>query len=91
MESFVGEFTCGVGDVADALEGATFTVKLRLTNPENEAEYYDVNVVTHTFGGNSVIDGTTVVTTADGLQDAFENGSGNIELGGDIDLNDLFG
>lgn len=55
VESNVGNFMCGVGDVADALEGATFTVKLRLTNPENEAEYYDVNVVTYTFGGNYVI------------------------------------
>lgn len=49
--NFVGEFTCGVGDVNDALNGATFTVKLRLTNPEDSAEYYDVNVVTYTFGG----------------------------------------
>ena len=86
VESFVGTFTCGVGDVDDALEGATFTVKLRLTNPANEAEYHDVNVVKHTFGGNSNIDGTTVVTTADGLQDAVNNGDENISLGGDIDL-----
>ena len=55
IESEVGTFMCGVGDVNDALEGATFTVKLRLTNPENEAQYYDVNVVTYTFGGNYVI------------------------------------
>ena len=48
---FVNEFTCGVGDVNDALDGATFTVKLRLTNPQNSAEFYDVNVVTYTFGG----------------------------------------
>ena len=53
--NFVGEFTCGVGDVNNALNGATFTVKLRLTNPENEAEFYDVNVVTYTFGGSYVI------------------------------------
>ena len=51
----VGTFICGVGDVNDALDGATFTVKLRLTNPENEAEFYDVNVVTYTFGGNYTI------------------------------------
>ena len=86
IESMVGNFMCGVGDVDDALEGATFTVKLRLTNPANEAEYHDVNVVKHTFGGNSNIDGTTVVTTADGLQDAVNNGDENISLGGDIDL-----
>lgn len=52
VESNVGTFICGVGDVDDALDGATFTVKLRLTNPENEAEFYDVNVVTYTFGGD---------------------------------------
>lgn len=55
VRDFVGTFTCGVGDVNNALEGATFTVKLRLTNPQNEAEYYDVNVVTYTFGGDYVI------------------------------------
>lgn len=66
VESFVGTFLCGVGDVDDALEGATFTVKLRLTNPENEAEYYDVNVVTHTFGAGYSIDGNTIGLTNDG-------------------------
>lgn len=55
IESNVGTFMCGVGDVNDALDGATFTVKLRLTNPENESEFYDVNVVTYTFGGDYVI------------------------------------
>lgn len=55
VEKKVATFMCGVGDVNDALDGATFTVKLRLTNPNNEAEYYDVNVVTYTFGGNYVI------------------------------------
>ena len=55
VRDFVGEFTCGVGDVNNALDGATFTVKLRLTNPQNEAEFYDVNVVTYTFGGSYVI------------------------------------
>ena len=52
VKNFVGTFTCGVGDVDNALEGATFTVKLRLTNPENPDQYYDVNVVTYTFGGD---------------------------------------
>ena len=55
VREFVGTFTCGVGDVNDALNGATFTVKLRLTNPANEAEFYDVNVVTYTFGGSYTI------------------------------------
>ncbi len=49
IASFVSEFTCGVGDVNDALKGATFTVMLRLTNPENEAEFYNVATITHTF------------------------------------------
>lgn len=55
IAGFVGTFICGVGDVDDALDGATFTVKLRLTNPENEEEMYDVNTVTYTFGTNGVI------------------------------------
>ncbi len=55
VENYVGTFTCGVGDVNNALEGATFTVKLRLTNPANAAEFVDVNVVTYTFGGDYVI------------------------------------
>lgn len=45
----VGEFICGAGDVNNALEGATLTVKLRLTNPENEAEFYDVETITYKF------------------------------------------
>ena len=56
VEQYVAEFMCGVGDVNDALDGATFTVKLRLTNPENEAEFYDVNVVTYTFGGSYTVE-----------------------------------
>ena len=55
VRNYVGTFICGVGDVADALNGATFTVKLRLTNPENASEFYDVNVVTYTFGGSYTI------------------------------------
>lgn len=55
VRDYVGTFTCGVGHVGSALDGATFTVKLRLTNPENSAEFYDVNVVTYTFGGSYVI------------------------------------
>lgn len=37
IESQVGEFICGVGNVGNSLEGATFTVKLRLINPEHES------------------------------------------------------
>lgn len=47
--NFVSVFTCGVGDVNDALKGATFTVMLRLTNPEDESEFYNVATINHTF------------------------------------------
>ena len=47
--SFVGEFTCGVGHVGDALSGATFTVMLRLTNPNDATEFYNVATVNYTF------------------------------------------
>lgn len=70
IEKNVGTFVCGVGDVDNALEGQTFTVKLRLINPEKvdttvdywwtlmtEDCYVDVNVVTYTFGGAYTIDG----------------------------------
>ena len=46
--NFVGEFICGVGNVGDSLKGATFTVCLRLTNPETN-ESYDVNKITYTW------------------------------------------
>lgn len=46
---WVGTFICGVGDVDGALAGKTFTVMLRLTNPDNEAEYFDVVTVNYTF------------------------------------------
>lgn len=45
----VGTFICGVGDVNDALSGATFTVMLRLTNPEDATEFYNVAEITYTF------------------------------------------
>jgi len=45
----VGTFICGVGDVDNALSGATFTVMLRLTNPEDETEFYNVATINYTF------------------------------------------
>ena len=45
----VDTFICGVGHVGEGLNGATFTVMLRLTNPENEAEFYNVATITYTF------------------------------------------
>ena len=49
---YVGEFTCGVGDVDGSLAGKTITVTLRLTNPDNLSEHYDVNTVRFTFPAN---------------------------------------
>ena len=49
--------------------------------------YIVVNTVVYDFAnGTSVIDGTTVATTAEGLQEALNNGDGTIVLGNDIDL-----
>lgn len=45
----VGTFICGVGDNANELAGCTFTVMLRLTNPENANEYYDVATIPYVF------------------------------------------
>lgn len=47
--NFVGEFICGVGDVNNALSGATFTVMLRLTNPENSNDFINVETITYKF------------------------------------------
>jgi len=45
----VGTFICGVGDVDNALSGATFTVMLRLTNPENANDYVNAAEINYTF------------------------------------------
>ena len=45
----VGTFTCGVSDVNDSLKGATFTVMLRLTNPEDASEFYNIATINYTF------------------------------------------
>ena len=47
--NFVGEFICGVGNVDNSLEGATFPVMLRLTNPAEETEFYNVAEITYTW------------------------------------------
>ena len=49
VANYVGTFVCGVGDVDNALSGATFTVMLRLTNPENASEYYNIETITYQF------------------------------------------
>ncbi|MBQ6901067.1 MAG: hypothetical protein IJN72_09505 [Firmicutes bacterium] len=45
----VGTFICGVGHVGDELDGATFTVMLRLTNPDDASEFYNVKTINYTF------------------------------------------
>ena len=49
---YVGEFTCGVGDVDGSLAGQTIKVTLRITNPDNLSEHYDVNTVVFPFPAN---------------------------------------
>lgn len=49
VAQYVGTFICGVGDVNDALEGATFTVMLRLTNPEDSTDFVNVATINYTF------------------------------------------
>ena len=76
LVTFVGEFTCGVADTQNANGGATVTVELRLTNPQDANDYI---VITSTQvsldptlstkyvaveGGVSVAD-TVITTTAD--------------------------
>ena len=55
IADLVGEFLCGVSHLDASLNGATFTVKLRLTNPEDPSEYYDVNTVEYTFDDTPAI------------------------------------
>ena len=45
----VGTFICGVGDVNDALSGATFTVMLRLTDPADATHYINVATINYKF------------------------------------------
>lgn len=47
--NFVKVFKCGVGDVNNQLAGATFTVTLRITNPKNEDQSFDIETVTYKF------------------------------------------
>ena len=80
----VGTFICGVGDVDDALAGATFTVMLRLTNPENADEFYNVATINYTF------EDTTIDTEAE-LVKALADGEKEIEIEGNITLTKSLG
>ncbi len=79
VASYVGTFICGVGDVDDALAGATFTVMLRLTNPDDTTEFYNVAVIEHVFKAPDLI------TSADELAAAMQAG-GDYKLANDITL-----
>ena len=52
---FVGEFLCGVSHLDASLNGANFTVILRIVNPENDAEFYDIQTVVYTFDDTPVV------------------------------------
>ena len=86
---FVQKFWCGVG-VANGnttdLSDSTFVVELRLTNPENTDEYIVCNKVTYNFATktSTFVD---IVYSAEELFNALMNGSTNVELGTNIDLN----
>ncbi len=67
--NFVETFTCGVAHLDESLNGATFTVMLRLTNPEDSADYINVATVKYTFGAMP-----TTVDTAEELADALAAG-----------------
>lgn len=49
VANYVGTFICGVGDVNNALSGATFTVELRLTNPEDSNDIRTIKTINYTF------------------------------------------
>lgn len=77
VADFVGTFICGVGDVDGQLAAkrATITVSLRVWNPDNFDEYYDIAVVKHTFGtdfaNDSVVD---VPNTGNNNENTENNG-----------------
>ena len=48
----VGTFNCGVENTNVANTGKVMTVDLRITNPENTAEYYTLKRVTYTLGND---------------------------------------
>lgn len=48
----VGTFICGVGNVDGSLEGATFKVMLRLTNPDDPTDIHNIETITYQFTAN---------------------------------------
>ena len=83
VASSVGTFICGVGDVNDALAGANFTVMLRLTNPDDETEFYNVSTINYTF---EEAEQDNSVTDAEGLKAALAAGETEIKIKGNITL-----
>ena len=51
--SDVGEFKCGFFNLDNNNIGKVFTVKLRMTNPEDESDFIDVAVINHTISAVS--------------------------------------
>ena len=72
----VGTFICGVGDVNDALAGATFTVMLRLTNPADENDFKNVEKINYTFPAEK----KTYVSSSEELAAAVAAGQTDIYL-----------
>lgn len=78
--TLVSEFKCGVAHYDCSLDGATFTVMLRLTNPDDETDYYTVNTVKYTFPTCAQVSDNTE------LKAAIESGKTSISLNGTVDL-----
>jgi len=76
--SFVTEFLCGVAHTDAALNGATFTVKLVLTNPETN-EKYIANEVKYTF--DETVMKIAEVSSSTELDEAIADGATSIILG----------
>ena len=79
LVTFVGQFTCGVADTQNTNGGATVTVELRLTNPDDANDYIVITSTQVTLdsglstqyaevaGSVSVADTTITATAADTL------------------------
>ncbi len=78
---FVREFLCGVAHCDSDLDGATFTVQLRLTNPADSSDVIVAAEQAYTFG--SMVE---KVTTAAELKAALANGEKTIYIGSNITL-----
>ena len=84
-----------VGTLAELYVGNKTALGTFGENPKNAALVFKMRdnagpeYVGKSQSFNLIFDRTTIVNSADDIQDAIDNGEGNITLGGDIDLNDL--